>query len=73
VEEDVQANNAKRNDKGGMKYVCYAEREAQNYAEHSCPGEGVSKYAVRTRVKHWLWLHNEVSQKDAPSTLRNRW
>lgn len=44
---DVQTNDAKCNDKVGMKDVRNAEREAQEYAQHSGPGECVSACCVQ--------------------------
>lgn len=37
---DVQANNAPQDDDVKVEDVRYAEREAEDYAEHAGPGDG---------------------------------
>ena len=57
---DVQANDTPQDDDVKVEDVRYAEREAEDYAEHAGPGDGCVSFRALCETKIRLAAHTIV-------------
>ena len=57
---DVQANDTPQDDDVKVEDVRYAEREAEDYAEHAGPGDGCVSFCAQCETRIQLPAHTIV-------------